>query len=139
MSLKALTFGLVASALILSAAQAARVTVTIDGIHSTDGVILVALFDSADTFLHKVVNGQSATAQIPAITLVFENVQPGRYALSAFHDRNGNGKLDSGAFGIPKEPFGFSRDARAPFGPPSFDDAAFDVPAEGLALVIHLK
>jgi uncharacterized protein (DUF2141 family) len=47
--------------------------------------------------------------------------------------------LDTGAVGIPKEPFGFSRDAPAVMGPPSFDDAAFDVPAEGVSLVIHLS
>jgi uncharacterized protein (DUF2141 family) len=33
----------------------------------------------------------------------------GRYALRAFVDINGNGELDTGAFGKPKEPFAFSR------------------------------
>lgn len=33
----------------------------------------------------------------------------GRYALRAFVDLNGNGELDTGAFGKPKEPFAFSR------------------------------
>jgi uncharacterized protein (DUF2141 family) len=123
----------------MPAAQAARVTVTVDGIRSTDGVIMVGLFDSPSTFPQQFLKGQSTEADIPSVTVVFENVTPGRYALSAFHDRNSNGKLDTGAFGIPKEPFGFSRDARAVMGPPTFDDTAFDVPAEGLSLVIHLK
>jgi uncharacterized protein (DUF2141 family) len=120
-------------------AEAARVTVTIDGIRSTDGVIMVGLCDAADAFPNRFIVGQSTPAKTPSVTLVFENVEPGRYAMSAFHDRNNNGKLDRGAFGVPQEPFGFSRGARGMMGPPSFDDAAFDVPAEGLSLVIHLK
>jgi uncharacterized protein (DUF2141 family) len=133
-------FGLIVSAMLFGpAAQAARVTVTIDGIRSTDGLVMAALFDTPATFPQSFLKGQSAAAQMPSVTLVFDDVVPGRYAMSAFHDRNGNGKLDRGPFGIPKEPFGFSRDARAMMGPPSFDEAAFDVPAAGLSLVIHLK
>jgi uncharacterized protein (DUF2141 family) len=33
--------------------------------------------------------------------------------------------------GIPKEPYGFSRDARGKFGPPGFEDAAIEVRDEG--------
>lgn len=37
------------------------------------------------------------------------DLPPGRYAVRAFVDLNGNGELDTGAFGKPKEPFAFSR------------------------------
>ena len=121
------------------AAQAARVTVTVEGIRTTDGAIMVGLFADPATFPDHFLRGQSAAAQVPSVTIVFENVEPGRYALSAFHDRNGNGKLDRGTLGIPKEPYGFSHEARGVMGPPSFDAAALEVPADGLALVIHLK
>ncbi len=130
---------LVSGIFTLSVAQAARVTVTIDGIGSTEGMVMAGLFDSPLSFPQKFIRGESIAANTPSVTLVFENVEPGRYAMSAFHDRNGNGKLDTGAFGVPKEPYGFSRDARGVMGPPAFDDAVFDVPAEGLSLVIHLK
>jgi uncharacterized protein (DUF2141 family) len=140
MSNKPLTLLLIAGALSSSpTAQAARITVTVEGIRSTEGAIMVGLFSDAATFPDRITKGQSAPAQISSVILVFENVEPGRYAASAFQDRNGNGKLDRGLMGIPKEPYGFSRDARASMGPPSFDDAAFDVPPEGVSLVIHLK
>jgi uncharacterized protein (DUF2141 family) len=140
MTHKALASWLIAGGIFMvSLAQAARVTVTIEGIRSTDGLIMAGLFDSPVAFPHKVLEGQSTAAKTPSVTLIFENVVPGRYAISAFHDLNSNGRLDTGAFGIPKEPFGFSRDAPAVMGPPSFDDAAFDVPAEGVSLVIHLS
>ena len=139
MSLKTLACCLIASMIVLTVAQAARVTVTVDGIRSTEGVILVAVFDGAATFLKKALQGQSVMAHAPSVTLIFENLQPGRYAMSAFHDRNGDGKLDRGVFGIPTEPYGFSRDARAAMGPPVFADAVFEIPADGISLVIHLK
>jgi uncharacterized protein (DUF2141 family) len=49
-------------------------------------------------------------------------VSPGRWALSAFEDKNGNGVLDMGLFG-PKEPAGFWRPFTA-WHKPSFDDVA---------------
>jgi uncharacterized protein (DUF2141 family) len=140
MSYKPFALLLVAGAMFTAlTAQAARVTVTVDGIRSTDGAIMVGLFDNAATFPDHFSKGQTAPAKTPSVTLIFENVEPGHYAMSAIHDRNGNGKLDRGTFGIPKEPFGFSRDASGIMGPPSFADAAFDVPAEGISLVIHLN
>ncbi len=140
MSYKAFVLLLAAGGLFTAApSEAARVMVTVDGIRSADGAIMVGLFDDPHAFPDRFTMGQTAAAKSPSLTLIFENVPPGRYALSAFHDRNGNGKLDRGAFGIPQEPFGFSRDARALMGPPSFDDAAFDVPVDGVAIVVHLK
>ncbi|MEO1229308.1 MAG: DUF2141 domain-containing protein [Myxococcota bacterium] len=58
---------------------------------------------------------------------VFENVLPGRYAISAYHDANDNGRLDRNFIGLPEEDFSFSEGARAGLGPPSFKDAAFQV------------
>jgi uncharacterized protein (DUF2141 family) len=49
-------------------------------------------------------------------------VTPGRWAVSAFEDRNGNGILDMGLFG-PKEPSGFWRPFHA-WRKPRFDDVA---------------
>jgi uncharacterized protein (DUF2141 family) len=53
-------------------------------------------------------------------------VPAGRYAISLFHDENGNGRLDK-ALMIPSEGYGFSRDAPVVMGPPSFAEAAFVV------------
>ena len=56
----------------------------------------------------------------------FRGVPSGRYAISAFHDANEDGELDTNLFGIPSEGYCASRGARGTFGPPSFADAAFD-------------
>ena len=51
---------------------------------------------------------------------------PGDYALAVIHDENGNGKLDT-IVGIPREGYGFSRNAPVRFGPPRFAAARFTV------------
>ena len=64
-------------------------------------------------------------------------VPPGRWAVSAFEDRNGNGVLDMGWFG-PKEPSGFWR----PFHghhKPRFDEVAFTVDRDVSNVDVALK
>jgi uncharacterized protein (DUF2141 family) len=57
---------------------------------------------------------------------VFEKIAPGVYGISAFHDENKNGKLDTNIVGYPTETYCASRNARNMFSAPSFDDAKFD-------------
>ena len=52
---------------------------------------------------------------------------------------NGNEKLDTNLVGIPSEPYGFSRNARGRFGPPSFDDLAIEVGDDDLSIDIELE
>jgi uncharacterized protein (DUF2141 family) len=58
----------------------------------------------------------------------FAGLAPGRYALKAFQDLNGNGKIDIGLFG-PKEPWATYRPAHPRLRPPRFEEMAFDAPA----------
>ena len=75
-----------------------------------------------------------------SVTLTFKDVKPGRYAIALLHDENGNGKADRAAMMIPKEGFGFSRDAKVRFGPPKFGEAAFDVaPGAREKLTIRMR
>jgi len=74
----------------------------------------------------------------PGVALVFRfQVSAGRWAVSAFEDRNGNGILDMGLFG-PKEPSGFWR----PFTgrhKPRFDEVAALIERDTLNADIALK
>lgn len=71
--------------------------------------------------------------------LLIPNIPAGEYAVAVFADMNDNGVLDKNFVGIPKEPVGFSRDAKGRFGPPKFADAAFMVGDGVIALSIELK
>jgi uncharacterized protein (DUF2141 family) len=57
----------------------------------------------------------------------------------AYHDENGNGRLDKNVLGVPTEGTAFSRDAKGHFGPPSFNDAAFSAGAGKTVLDVKLS
>lgn len=62
-----------------------------------------------------------AKATPGTVTLSFDALPPGDYAVRIYHDENGNGRMDRNAFGLPREGYGFSREARALLGVPSFE------------------
>jgi uncharacterized protein (DUF2141 family) len=85
-----------------------------------------------------------ATAVVPIsdgrALAVFEEVPAGPFAVSVFHDTDGDGELDSVALGIPSEAYGFSADARDMFGPPSFKEARIELAAgETKQITIRVK
>ena len=69
----------------------------------------------------------------------FEDIPPGTYALAVVHDENFNGKLDTNFLGIPTEGYGFSNDATAALGAPSFSAASFSYDGQNLDLTIGLN
>lgn len=69
----------------------------------------------------------------------FEDIAPGKYALAVIHDENMNGKLDVDWLGVPTEGYGFSNDAIALLGPPSFSAAGFPYDGRNLNLTIRLN
>ncbi|GAB5348659.1 DUF2141 domain-containing protein [Alteriqipengyuania sp. 357] len=128
--LRALAIGGAALATLGNAGVAQQdVVVTVVDVRSAQGTVLACLTPSENAFpdcgedrlaQHRVVRANSR------VTIVFNDVPPGEYAISLLHDENGNGKADKTLF-LPKEGFGFSRDAKARFGPPRFSSAAFRV------------
>jgi uncharacterized protein (DUF2141 family) len=124
-TVRALTYAL---SLLPFAATAADLTVTVKDLRSDNGAVLIAVYDSEAHFMDprhaKFTNRAQATKG--EVKFVFHDVPPGRYAVSSFHDENGNGKLDTNAFGVPTEGYGFSNGAQGTLGPPSFAQAAFD-------------
>jgi uncharacterized protein (DUF2141 family) len=105
-----------------------KMEIRINGIRNTKGHVLIAVFRSADGFPDKKEKA-FIRERIPATTgtlsVSLKDIPAGRYAIAVIHDENDNLQLDTGLFGIPKEGFCFSNDAKGTFGPPSFDAAAF--------------
>ena len=109
-----------------------RVEVTVNGFESDEGQVLIALFLDASGWPGETAHAFAVSTlpiQNRQVVTAFEDVPVGPFAISVFHDKNGDRKLDTGPFGIPSEPYGFSRDARGELGPPSFDEARLDLPA----------
>ena len=130
-SLRALILFSLAPALIGAGEAPAEVTATVTKLRSTKGQILACLTSDPRAFPDCERDSKARTLIVPAqegAVLNFGPVPPGRYAISLIHDENGNGKLDKHVM-IPREGFGFSRNAPVSFGPPSFKSASF--PMEG--------
>lgn len=117
-------------------ATTTTLVVTIQGIQSTDGQILVAVHDDPDAFPGEpdaaVARQRLTPVTTPTMIVRFEGLKPGTYAVAVVHDENANGVLDTRAvIPVPKEPLGISKDARNAFGPPKFDDAKFTIAGPG--------
>lgn len=101
-------------------------TIEIKGIDNNKGKIYIAIYNSKETFLKKA-KGIVADIKDKKSFGIIEGLKEGTYAVSLFHDENGNKKMDTKIFGIPKEPYGFSNDATGFMGPPKFEDAKFTI------------
>jgi len=123
--------------------HATDLTVHLHGLQTSDGNVMVALYNSEASFMKEATQSSMVSAntsdQSSSVTLVFKNLAKGQYALTAFHDVNANGKLDSNAFRIPTEPVGFSNGATPRFGPPKFTEASFEFDGQAAAINIDLK
>ena len=111
-----------------TAAHAGDLTLEVSVPTDRQGVVLAAVFNNAEGFPRgkPVYTATAQLAQGKAI-LLFANLPKGDYAATAFLDENSNTFLDSNFFGIPTEPYGFSRNARGLAGPPPFANAVFRV------------
>lgn len=100
-------------------------TIEIEGIKKNKGSVLVMLSNSENSFLK---TGAGFKAKVKGDKIIASyQVSKGEYAFSFFHDKNDNGKFDTNFLGIPKEPYGFSNNARGFMGPPSFEKAKFTI------------
>lgn len=111
------------------------VEVTVAGVRSDKGDVLVAICDRATFLAPTCAYRGRAPAQVGSVMVRVPNVAPGVYAVQAYQDENRNGRLDRNLFGLPAEGLGFSRDARMNFGPPRFDDAAVAIGDNAAATV----
>lgn len=116
-----------------------QLTIVVKNVKEAKGTVRVGLFDTKDSFLKKPLLKEVVKAQAGEMKIVFENVKAGSYAISAIHDENENGELDSNFFGMPKEGFGFGNDAIGSFGPPSFEKATVTVPKQNISFAVSLR
>lgn len=132
-----------AAALLAGGATPAHdVTVSVSGLRSAEGVVRACMTRDAARFPKCAGDPSAYRLVVPAAAgakLVFENVTPGRYAIALLHDENGNGKADRAMGMMPREGFGFSRDAPVRMAPPKYAEAAFAVSDADVRLAIRMR
>ena len=67
------------------------------------------------------------------MTVVFDNLAAGTYAVGAYHDENNNDHLDTNVLGLPTEGYALSNGVRPVMSKPTFQQAAFTVGNAGAA------
>jgi uncharacterized protein (DUF2141 family) len=111
-------------------------------IRNSTGTVDCALFDSPvgfpTEFLHSASRVMVLRVRHERARCDFEDIPPGTYALAVIHDEDSNGKLNTNWLGIPTEGYGFSNDARALLGPPTFSAASFSYDGRSVELTISL-
>ncbi|MEX0290588.1 MAG: DUF2141 domain-containing protein [Flavobacteriaceae bacterium] len=117
-------------------AEGVTITVTIENVLNSNGKILAGLHSSETFMKGQGIDGYMSDASAGEMTFSFENVSPGTYAISVLHDENSNMRMDFQDNGMPSEHYGMSGDVMA-MGPPSFNDAKFEVTDEDLELKIR--
>lgn len=114
-----------------------KVTVHVNDLSGNQGCLLMGIYTertfmkSAPEFTAKgtIKNGRT--------TISFEGIPPGTYAISGFHDLNGNNKMDFEPSGKPGEPYGISNNKVTPYGPPVWEDSKFEV--SGIPVEMEIK
>jgi len=66
-----------------------------------------------------------APGKTGTVTITWNDIPPGEYAIALYQDINGDGKLNKNFIGYPKEPFGFSRNFKPKLSAPKFEDCNF--------------
>ena len=112
------------------------------GFQSEEGHAMVAIYLN-DHGWPDGEEGLFASAVVPisggsAVT-TFEDVPAGPFAVSVYHDEDGDGKMDTNLVGIPSEDYGFSADASGVFGAPSFEEASLELAAgESMQITVRV-
>lgn len=88
--------------------QQNKIKVELANVNSSEGKILVSIYDSAKNFNKRTPCREVKVDPTVGTTVFDVEIPDGDYLFCICHDVNGNGELDEGLFGIPKEPVAIS-------------------------------
>ena len=123
-------------------ASAGTVTITVTDLRNTKGVVMACMTTKQSIFPKCRRDPNSYRTKVKTadtITIRFEDVEPGDYAIALLHDENEDGKANRVLGMAPKEGYGFSRDAPVRMAPPDWDDAVFTVGSDPQAVTIKMR
>ena len=125
------------------ASGGSSISLTLTGLRNHKGQVLICVTSNAKAFPDcskdkAAVRLVKKASDVAGTTVRVPLPASGTYAISAVHDENGNGKLDTAVM-MPKEGFGFSRNPKIAFGPPKFKKASFAVGEEVVSQTVKMK
>ncbi len=117
-------------ATVVNALETPTLTVVVNGVRQHKSRVCLRVFSNEKGFpLDNKGEVQSGCTPITGnvVKKQFLGLKPGKYAVAVIDDENGDAKLHTDFFGIPKEGFGISRNPTVSIatGIPKFQDASF--------------
>lgn len=114
-----------------------KISISVD--KPDDGDIKIEVFNSEKEWLKK--NAYTSNVKVlgEKCEYTFENIPYGEYAIFVYQDKNSNDIFDMNGMGIPQEPFGFSNDAKAMFGPAKWNDAKLLINSPNVEIPVNVK
>jgi len=108
-----------------------HLTIEVDGLRNSNGIVLFALYNRDDSFpdehYKKCIKKLTCKIIEESSTVTFESLPEGKYAISILHDENSDGKINRGLI-LPKEGIGFSNYESIGFSNrPAFQKASFNL------------
>ncbi len=114
-------------AVVADATTLSKVTVNVTGFKAQQGFVMAALVDAEGYQGGNPLRGDRVAVDSDTVTMTFEGLAAGDYAIRMYHDVNGDGDMNTNAFGMPTEPFAFSNNASGTMGPAPWSKAKFTV------------
>ncbi|PQB04656.1 DUF2141 domain-containing protein [Aureitalea marina] len=118
------------------AVDGTTITVTVP-VQSNDGTIYVGLYDESTFMKSEPIKALDSEIVDGKATVTFTDIAAGEYAITLFHDKNGNKQMDFEPNGMPKEMYGVSNNVMS-YGPPQWSDAKFEVNGKPISMEIRM-
>jgi uncharacterized protein (DUF2141 family) len=113
----------------------------IQNIKTTKGTVRIAFYKKGADFPNDggiTYAKETKIGQTGEIDVKFNDIPLGEYAVAIFHDVNSNKKIDKNLFGVPTEPYGFTRNFKPKFSAPVFSDCNVVFSASSNSFTIKL-
>jgi uncharacterized protein (DUF2141 family) len=107
-----------------------QLTVEVTGLEVIDGSsVMIAVYNSEDTYFDSEQIYASAEIAVDdeEVSYVFKDFPVGDYAVTIYHDEDGDGEMDRKWYGPPKEGYAFSNNYTSGMRPARWDDAVFSL------------
>jgi uncharacterized protein (DUF2141 family) len=141
MIFRVLFLGVLVLCILAVCAPFSTLSVRLSSTAGQEGSIRIAVFDSGKGFeneapiISKVLAFQD---EREPLEYTFNQLPVGSFAVAAYHDLNNDGKLNRNLFGVPVEPYAFSKEPTSKWRAPKWEEIL--ISSEGLdQLNIPLK
>jgi uncharacterized protein (DUF2141 family) len=126
----------------LTSSYGQNTLITISGIRSEKGQIILNVFKNSEDYEQEKVSKKlifEKKAISNNLMIITYDLEPGTYGITLIDDENKNGELNKNLIGIPKEGFGFSNFFMEKMKKPAFDDFKITIKKPNNKITIKVK